>query len=67
MLFCIGRSATLNCDTKILLKSETLSLNSSGKKFEDAGFYFLLNDIDGNYWTQYKKSFCDKLTIGFEK
>lgn len=44
------------------LKGE-LILNSSGKKFGDAGFYFLLNDSKGNYWSQYIRSFQDRLII----
>jgi hypothetical protein len=41
-----------------------LTLNSAGKKFGDAGFYFMLNDSKGNCWSQYVRSFRDKLTIG---
>lgn len=44
-----------------------LILDSSGKKFGDAGFYFLLNDSKGNYWSQYIKSFTDKLTVKEEQ
>lgn len=40
-----------------------LSLDSSGTKFGDAGFYFLLNDSKGNYWSQYLKSFTDNLIV----
>ncbi len=40
-----------------------LILNSTGKKFGDAGFYFLLNDSKGNFWSQYIKSFTDKLIV----
>lgn len=43
-----------------------LILDSSGQKFGDAGFYFLLNDSNGNFWSQYIKSFTDKLTISEE-
>lgn len=42
----------------------SLKLVSSGKKFGDAGFYFLLQDSKGNYWSQYIRSFHDSLTIG---
>ena len=38
-----------------------LILKSSGKKFGDSGFYFLLNDSNGNLWAKYIKSFKDKL------
>lgn len=44
-----------------------LILDSSGAKFGDAGFYFLLNDAKGNYWSQFIKSFTDKLVVSEEK
>lgn len=44
-----------------------LILNSSGKKFGDAGFYFLLNDSNGNCWSKYIKSFTDKLIVSDEE
>ena len=40
-----------------------LILESSGKKFGDAGFYFLLKDSKGNYWSQYIRSFRDRLIL----
>ena len=40
-----------------------LILNSSGRKIGDSGFYFLLNDSKGNFWTKYIKSFQDKLVV----
>ena len=40
-----------------------LILESSGKKYGDAGFYFLLKDAKGEYWTQYTKSFRDQLIL----
>ena len=40
-----------------------LILESSGKKFGDAGFYFLLKDSKGKYWSQYIRSFRDRLTV----
>ena len=43
-----------------------LTLDSSGKKFGDAGFYFCLKDANGNYWSQFVRSFRDRLTIGEE-
>lgn len=43
-----------------------LILDSSGNKFGDAGFYFLLNDSKGNCWSKYIKSFTDKLTVSDE-
>lgn len=44
-----------------------LILEASGAKFGDAGFYFLLNDSKGNYWSQYIKSFTDKLVVSEEQ
>lgn len=41
-----------------------LILDSSGKKFGDAGFYFLLKDSKGDYWSQFISSFRDRLIIG---
>lgn len=43
-----------------------LILESSGGKFGDAGFYFLLNDSKGNVWSQYIRSFRDRLVIRAE-
>lgn len=40
-----------------------LVLDSAGKKFGDAGFYFLLNDSQGAYWSQFIKSFTDQLIV----
>lgn len=40
-----------------------LILESSGEKLGDAGFYFLLRDFKGNYWTQFISSFRDRLTV----
>ena len=40
-----------------------LILDSSGKSFGDAGFYFLLNDSNGNFWSRYIKSFTEKLIV----
>lgn len=42
-------------------KDNELILDSSGNKFGDAGFYFLLNDAKDNYWAQFISSFTDKL------
>lgn len=42
-----------------------LILDSSGKKFGDAGFYFLLNDSRGNIWSQYIRNFKDKLIVSY--
>lgn len=40
-----------------------LRLDSAGKKFGDPGFYFLLNDSKGDYWSQYVGSFRDHLSV----
>jgi hypothetical protein len=40
-----------------------LILESWGKKFGDAGFYFLLHDSRGNYWSQFIGSFRDRLIV----
>lgn len=40
-----------------------LILNSSGRKFGDAGFYFLLHDSEDQNWSQYLRSFRDQLTV----
>lgn len=38
-------------------------LDSSGKRFGDAGFYFLLNDSKGAFWSHYVRSFRDYLNV----
>ena len=40
-----------------------LILDSSGKKFGDAGFYFLLKDENEKHWVRFVKSFEDRLTV----
>ncbi len=40
-----------------------LRLESSGKRFGDAGFYFLLNDAKCRYWAQYISYFRDVLIV----
>lgn len=47
-------------------KNGELILDSSGNRFGDAGFYFLLKDSKGEYWSQFIKSFRDRLIIGSE-
>tara|TARA_B100000378_G_scaffold39049_1_gene29275 strand:+ start:2216 stop:3091 length:876 start_codon:yes stop_codon:yes gene_type:complete len=42
-----------------------LTLDSSGKKFGDAGFYFVLKDKNEKTWATYIQSFQDRLTIHF--
>lgn len=40
-----------------------LRLTSAGKTFGDPGFYFLLNDSKGDFWSQYIRSFGDHLHV----
>lgn len=47
----------------IVGKNNELILDSSGKGFGDAGFYFLLSDSRGIYWSQYLRLFTDKLIL----
>lgn len=42
-------------------KNGELILKSSGNKFGDSGFYFLLTDSKGNLWAKFIKAFKDKL------
>lgn len=58
-------NATVIMKPSVGAKNE-LILDSSGKKFGDAGFYFLLNDSKGNFWSQYIKSFTDTLIVNDE-
>ena len=58
-------NATVIMDPKIEVNG-SLILDSSGEKFGDPGFYFLLNDSKGKYWSKFIKSFRDKLIIGEE-
>lgn len=44
-------------------ENNELILDSSGKKFGDAGFYFLLKNTKGKIWAQYISSFTDKLIV----
>ncbi|HYF03892.1 MAG TPA: hypothetical protein VEC36_10980 [Patescibacteria group bacterium] len=55
-------NATVIMNPRVGPNSE-LILESSGKKFGDAGFYFLLHDSQGNYWSQFIRSFRDRLVI----
>lgn len=47
-------------------KNGELQLNSAGKKFGEAGFYFLLKDSKGNNWSHFVRSFHDKLIVSSE-
>lgn len=44
-----------------------LILDSSGERFGDAGFYFLLKDSKGVYWAQFIRSFRDRLIVTAEQ
>lgn len=55
-------NATVIMKPSVGSKNE-LILDSSGKKFGDAGFYFLLNDSKDACWAQFISSFTDKLEI----
>ena len=44
-----------------------LILDSSGNKFGDAGFYFLVSDSKDVVWSQYLGSFTDKLVVSEEQ
>ncbi|MFM7851770.1 MAG: hypothetical protein ACKO96_07570, partial [Flammeovirgaceae bacterium] len=48
-------------------KNGELVLKSSGKKFGDSGFYFLLSDSKGNLWAKFIGSFEDKLVARSSK
>lgn len=55
-------NATVIMTPSVGAKGE-LILDSSGKKFGDAGFYFLLKDSKGAHWSQFLRSFRDRLVI----
>lgn len=59
-------NATIILSPSVGDKNE-LILDSAGKKFGDAGFYFLLNDLKGGYWTQFIKSFTEQLVVSEEE
>jgi hypothetical protein len=40
-----------------------LLLDASGRRIGDPGFYFLLADARGNFWTRYLPSFTNKLVV----
>ncbi len=40
-----------------------LRLASSGMKYGDPGFYFLLSDSKGGYWAQYIRSFREQIDV----
>lgn len=55
-------NATVIMTPKVGVNGE-LILDSSGQKFGDSGFYFLLKDSKGRHWSKYIRSFRDKLII----
>lgn len=44
-------------------KNGELILESSGRQIGDSGFYFLLKDSKGHFWTKFIRSFKDKLIV----
>jgi len=55
-------NATVIMTPNVGAKGE-LFLNSSGNTFGDPGFYFLLNDSKGDFWSNYLSSFHDYLNV----
>ena len=55
-------NATVLMNPQVGQKGE-LTLNSSGTSWGDAGFYFLLQDAQNQYWAKFIASFKDKLTV----
>ena len=55
-------NATVILGTSVGANGE-LILESFGSKFNDPGFYFLLEDSRGKIWSKYLKSFRDQLII----
>ena len=55
-------NATVIMSPSVGLNGE-LRLDSSGKKFGDPEFYFLLNDSKEYFWSQYISSFRDQLYV----
>lgn len=56
-------NATVIMSAEVGPKGE-LILDASGTEFGEPGFYFLLKDAKGKYWSQYIRSFRDRLVIG---
>lgn len=44
-------------------KNGELILKSSGRQIGDSGFYFLLKDSKGQFWTKFIRSFKDRLVV----
>lgn len=69
---CIKAVFPLPNGNATVLMSPTVSdkgeliLDSSGQSFGDAGFYFLLVDSKGNLWSQFIKTFRDRLMVSDE-
>lgn len=55
-------NATVIMEPRVGLNGQ-FTLITSGKKFGDTGFYFLLNDSKGNLHSQYIRSFRNRLTF----
>lgn len=56
-------SATVILKPSVGQKGE-LILDSSGRRFGDSGFYFLLRDANGQFWGKFIRSFREKLLVG---
>lgn len=46
-----------------VLPDGSLDLRSDGNAFGEPGFYFLLTDGDGNYWSRYVKTFHENIHV----
>lgn len=55
-------NATVLMEPQVSAQGEFI-LHSGGKKWGDAGFYFLLRDTHKNYWSHFIPSFKDKLVV----
>lgn len=58
-------NATVILTPRVGINGE-LILESAGNRIGDSGFYFLLVDSHGHFWTNYIKSFKDKLVVSSE-
>ncbi len=68
-LICVKAIFPLpNGNATVLMKPSVgpdgeLILDASGRRIGDPGFYFLLQDSRGNFWTRYLPSFTNKLVV----
>jgi hypothetical protein len=59
-------NATVILSPKVL-NDGSLILEAVGNTFGEPGFYFLLQDNEGNFWSRYLPSFKDSLRVSFVK